>query len=252
MARRLARAHVDVVAVEGDVELAERDLGALELGDPAAQPLRDRAPRACGCRRARPARGRGCPRRSRARSASACARSPRHRGQSSLQRSARSGRAQGVLTFDSFPASRDRVKGVRCRRGTLPARADGVEIVLGDRKKHVDLVEPAVELDARSRPVAPRPRSLDQRVEGGRDPLVDRGRVAAEPSPQVGAARDRGRLQPEGGRVVALPDLRADAVLARRRRRTSRRTSAREARPALRAAPSPWPSRAARRRSAGT
>jgi len=36
---RLARAHVDVVAVEGDVELAQRDLGAGELADQAPQPL---------------------------------------------------------------------------------------------------------------------------------------------------------------------------------------------------------------------
>jgi hypothetical protein len=42
MPGRLARAHVDVVAMEGDVELAERDLGALELADPAAEPLRER------------------------------------------------------------------------------------------------------------------------------------------------------------------------------------------------------------------
>jgi hypothetical protein len=33
---------VDVVAVEGDVELAEGDLGAGELRDPPAQPLRER------------------------------------------------------------------------------------------------------------------------------------------------------------------------------------------------------------------
>jgi hypothetical protein len=36
---RLAGADVDVVAVEGDVELAEGELGALELGDPPAQAL---------------------------------------------------------------------------------------------------------------------------------------------------------------------------------------------------------------------
>jgi hypothetical protein len=41
VAGRLARANVDVVAVEGDVELAEGDLGAAQLGDPAAQPLSD-------------------------------------------------------------------------------------------------------------------------------------------------------------------------------------------------------------------
>jgi hypothetical protein len=33
---------VDVVSVEGDVELAEGDLGAGKLGDPPAQPLRER------------------------------------------------------------------------------------------------------------------------------------------------------------------------------------------------------------------
>jgi hypothetical protein len=35
MPGRLTRAHVDVVAVEGDVELAERDLFGGELRDPA-------------------------------------------------------------------------------------------------------------------------------------------------------------------------------------------------------------------------
>src|SRR6476659_6108633 len=40
--RRLAAANVDVVAVEGDVQLAEGDLGAGELRDPPAQPLRER------------------------------------------------------------------------------------------------------------------------------------------------------------------------------------------------------------------
>jgi hypothetical protein len=33
---------VDVVAVKGDVELAEGDLGGAQLLDPAAQPLRER------------------------------------------------------------------------------------------------------------------------------------------------------------------------------------------------------------------
>jgi hypothetical protein len=42
MPGRLAPANVDVVAMEGDVELAERDLGAGELADPPAQPLRER------------------------------------------------------------------------------------------------------------------------------------------------------------------------------------------------------------------
>jgi hypothetical protein len=42
VAGRLAGPDVDVVAVEGDVELAERDLRAGELGDPAAQALGER------------------------------------------------------------------------------------------------------------------------------------------------------------------------------------------------------------------
>jgi hypothetical protein len=42
VAGRLAGADVDVVAVEGDVELAERDLGAVQIGNAAAQPLGER------------------------------------------------------------------------------------------------------------------------------------------------------------------------------------------------------------------
>ena len=41
MERRLAAAHVDVVAVERDVERPERDLGAGELLDQRPQPLGD-------------------------------------------------------------------------------------------------------------------------------------------------------------------------------------------------------------------
>ena len=41
-ARRAAVADVDVVAVEGDVELAEVELGAGALGDEPPQPLRER------------------------------------------------------------------------------------------------------------------------------------------------------------------------------------------------------------------
>ena len=44
MTRRLSSAHVHVVAVEGDVELAERDLGSGELGDAPAQSLGERRP----------------------------------------------------------------------------------------------------------------------------------------------------------------------------------------------------------------
>jgi hypothetical protein len=42
MARCLSRPDVDVVAVEGDVELPECDLGARDLDDPPAEPLRER------------------------------------------------------------------------------------------------------------------------------------------------------------------------------------------------------------------
>ena len=42
VARRLAAAHLDVVAVEGDVELAELELDAGALGDQPAEPLRER------------------------------------------------------------------------------------------------------------------------------------------------------------------------------------------------------------------
>ena len=42
MPGRLAAAHVHVVAVEGDVELAERELLAGALGDQPAQALRER------------------------------------------------------------------------------------------------------------------------------------------------------------------------------------------------------------------
>ena len=40
--RSRAAANVDVVAVKGDVELSERDLAPTEVGDAAAQPLRQR------------------------------------------------------------------------------------------------------------------------------------------------------------------------------------------------------------------
>jgi hypothetical protein len=44
MPGRLAAAHVHVVAVKGDVELSERDLGFGELCDAPAQPLGERRP----------------------------------------------------------------------------------------------------------------------------------------------------------------------------------------------------------------
>jgi hypothetical protein len=103
---------VHVIAVEGDVELAEGDLGPLQLGDPAPQSLRERDP-------ARVYADEGDTFEVGV-ALDDLVRDPR---QGALDRCGiedrlRSGglRAQGalkaVLTFDSFPASRDRVKGV--------------------------------------------------------------------------------------------------------------------------------------------
>ena len=104
-ARRLARAHVDVVAVEGDVELAEGELLARALLDQPAQTLRDR-------------------------DAARVDADERDRVEilvalDDLVRDARERPADGLVveqdlrrrlrrqgeTSDSFPASRDRVKG---------------------------------------------------------------------------------------------------------------------------------------------
>ena len=74
--RRLAAAHVDVVAVEGDVELAERDLGRRSSSlDPAAQPLRERHAARVDADERDACEVGDCPRRSRARCASASSRS---------------------------------------------------------------------------------------------------------------------------------------------------------------------------------
>jgi hypothetical protein len=129
---RLAAAHVDVVAVKGDVELAEGDLRAAQLLDPPPQPLRER--HAAGVdpdegdlgevgvalhdlvrdprQRFRDRLGiendRAC-RGVRAQSLERACRQSRQ----SLPWSASQARAlRAMLTFDSFPASRDRVKGV--------------------------------------------------------------------------------------------------------------------------------------------
>ena len=112
MAGRLAGADVDVVAVEGDVELTEGDLGARELGDPPAQALGDRdATRVDPDQRDVLELGVAL---------DDLVRDPRQRALDRLgiENGFRFGgcaRAQGalraLLTFDSFPASRDRVKG---------------------------------------------------------------------------------------------------------------------------------------------
>jgi hypothetical protein len=103
---------VDVVAVEGDVELPEDDLGAAQLFDPPAQALRQRDAARVDTDEGdlgeigialgdlvRDARDR-----------------LRDRLGIEDGRRCRGVRAQSalraMLTFDSFPASRDRVKGV--------------------------------------------------------------------------------------------------------------------------------------------
>ena len=98
----LGLAHADVVAVEGDVDVAERDRLAHELGDQVAQRVRRARRRDGGSRRPRSPR-RPSSRRSRGRCAPACAACPRGRGPSSRS------------TSRPFLASQDRVKGTAAR-----------------------------------------------------------------------------------------------------------------------------------------
>jgi hypothetical protein len=121
---RLAAPDVDVVAVEGDVQLPEGDVGAADLRDPPPESLgeRDAArvdPDECDSRQVRVA-------------FDDLVRDP---GQGALDRlgveqNFRCGgksaycALRALLTFDSFPASLDRVKGVCCRCGTLVAPPD--------------------------------------------------------------------------------------------------------------------------------
>jgi hypothetical protein len=110
--RRLAAADVDVVAVEGDVELPERDLRAGELLDALAQPLRKRDAASVDADKG-DAPEVGVP-------LDDLVGDPRQRLRDRVDVEKRS-RCRGLrgygplranLTFDSFPASRDRVKGV--------------------------------------------------------------------------------------------------------------------------------------------
>jgi hypothetical protein len=110
--RRLAAADVDVVPMEGDVELAEGDLGSAQLRDPAAQPLGERnAARVDADERDAAEVGVAL---------DDLVRDPRQRAFDRLGvenglrfRGVRAyGALRALLTFDSFPASRDRVKGV--------------------------------------------------------------------------------------------------------------------------------------------
>jgi hypothetical protein len=116
---------VDVVPVKGDVELAERDLGAAQLVDAAAQPLGERHPARVDSDERDP-REVGV-------ALDDLVRDPRQRLRDRVGvedrlrcRGLRGYRAlRANLTFDSFSASRDRVKGVRCQCETLHAQADG-------------------------------------------------------------------------------------------------------------------------------
>jgi hypothetical protein len=109
---RLAGADVDVVAVEGDVELAERDLRAGELGDAAAEPLRERDAARVDADEGDPVELRIA--------LDDLVRDPRQRALDRLGVEdslgfrglrAAQGTLRALLTFYSFPASRDRVKG---------------------------------------------------------------------------------------------------------------------------------------------
>ena len=111
MPGRLAAADVDVVAVEGDVELPERDLRAGELFDALAQPLRQRDTARVDADECNAPEA-GVP-------LDDLVRDPgqRLRDRVGVEQRAR-GRGLGgywplraCFTFDSFSASRDRVKG---------------------------------------------------------------------------------------------------------------------------------------------
>jgi hypothetical protein len=112
MPRRLASAHVHVVSVKRDVELPEGDLGPRELGNPSPQPLGERHAARVDADE-RHARKVGV-------SLDDLVRDPRQRLADRVGiedglgfRGLRSyGAVRVRLTFDSFPASRDRVKGV--------------------------------------------------------------------------------------------------------------------------------------------
>jgi hypothetical protein len=112
MPRRLAGPDVDVVAVEGDVQLAESDFGPGQLGDSAAQPLGDRNASRVNADQRDPLEV-GI-------AFDDLVRDPRQRALDRLGIEdglgfkglrAVQGTLRALLTFDSFPASRDRVKG---------------------------------------------------------------------------------------------------------------------------------------------
>jgi hypothetical protein len=109
---RLAGTDVDVVAVEGDVELTEGDLGARQLGDPPPQALRERHAARVNADERDPLEV-GV-------ALDDLVRNPRQRALDRLGVENGSGfgglgaygALRALLTLYSFPASQDRVKGV--------------------------------------------------------------------------------------------------------------------------------------------
>ena len=119
---------------------------------------------------------------------------------------ARSGRCS---PSDSFPASRDRVKGVLCSPRDASGRAGRYSLGRAGA--------------SRSRRAAGRTRCsggdssegfcASERLEGRPDPAVELGRLAAQARSQVAAARERPALEPERLCVVALFHLDTGPVL---------------------------------------
>ena len=202
---RAGRAGADVVAVEGDVDVAERHLGAGQLAD-AARAAGGRGPRrGCGCRPGPGPRDPGSSRRSRGRSAAASA-------------SDRRARARPSRSTRSFLASQDLVK------GTDAARLPGGAAQPAEAKPHPAAISRARPLPSRrdslARPV------LDQlaaRRARGRGSRPGRSRAARR------AARTRPRLLEHRADVVAGGDVDQRQQLRRpprgRRRPPGRRSS---------------------------
>jgi hypothetical protein len=113
VAGRLTGTDVDVVAVKGDVELAERDLGAAQLLDAPPQPLCQRNTTRVDSDQRDPVEVGVAlddlvrDPRQRALDRLGIEDGLRFRGLRAVQ-----GTLRALLTFYSFPASRDRVKGV--------------------------------------------------------------------------------------------------------------------------------------------
>ena len=173
MLRRLTAAHVDVVAVEGDVELAERDVPAAELGDPTAQALRERH-----AARVDPDERNAVELRI---AFDDLVRDPRqgpvdvlaveqdlfalrvHHGH------ARAGRSRaGRVIRNSFPASRDRVKGVLGRAGAYRVQRTAHKLPTVKQEALERLADLAVGFSANIQPG----QIVSVEAESGMEPIV--------------------------------------------------------------------------------